>query len=88
MANIKSAKKRILVSKARQARNRARKSELKTYLKKFEQAVLNKDRAAAEEAYKVAIKTVDRAVARGILHRNNAARKKSKLTLQLNSLQG
>lgn len=88
MANIKSAKKRILVSKARQARNRARKSELKTYLKKFEQAVLNKDRAAAEEAYKVAIQTVDRAVARGILHRNNAARKKSKLTLQLNSLQG
>ena len=88
MANIKSSKKRILVSKARNARNKARKSELRTYLKKFDQAVLNSDKAAAEEAYKVAVKSVDRAVSKGILHRNTAARKKSRLTLKLNALQG
>lgn len=87
MANIKSAKKRILVSRARHARNKAKKSELKTYLKKFEQAVLSNDKAAAEEAYKQAIKVVDRAVAKGILHKNNAARKKSRLTLKLHALQ-
>ncbi len=86
MPNIKSAKKRVLLSEARNARNKAERSALKTTLKKFDAAVTEGNRTEAEGAYKVAVKTVDKAVAKGILHKNNAAHKKSALTLKLNSL--
>ena len=79
MPNIKSAKKRVLLSEARNARNKAERSALKTTLKKF-------DAAVAEGNRKVAVKTVDKAVAKGILHKNNAAHKKSALTLKLNAM--
>ena len=86
MPNIKSAKKRVLLSEARNARNRAERSALRTTLKKFNAAVAEGNRTEAEGAYKVAVKTVDKAVAKGILHKNNAAHKKSALTLKLNGL--
>ena len=86
MPNIKSAKKRVLISEERNARNKANRSALKTTLKKFDAAVAEGNRAEAEGAYKVAVKTVDKAVAKGILHKNNAAHKKSALTLKLNGL--
>ena len=86
MPNIKSAKKRVQLSEARNARNRAERSALKTTLKKFDAAVTEGNRTEAEGAYKVAVKTVDRAVAKGILHKNNAAHKKSALTLKLNAM--
>ena len=86
MPNIKSAKKRVLVAEARNARNRAEKSALKTAIKKFEAAAEEGNRTEAEGAYKVAVKTVDKAVAKGIVHKNNAAHKKSALTLKLNSV--
>ena len=86
MPNIKSAKKRVLISKARNARNKAERSALKTTLKKFDAAVTEGNRTEAEGAYKVAVKTVDKAVAKGILHKNNAAHKKSALTLKFNAL--
>ncbi|HHT16872.1 MAG TPA: 30S ribosomal protein S20 [Papillibacter sp.] len=86
MPNIKSAKKRVLVIKARSARNKAARSEMRTLLKKFELAVAEGNRAAAESAYKVAVKTVDSAVAKGLIHKNNAANKKSKMTRKLNAL--
>ena len=86
MPNIKSAKKRVLISEARNARNRAERSALRTTLKKFNAAVAEGNRTEAEGAYKVAVKTVDKAVAKGILHKNNAAHKKSALTLKLNGL--
>lgn len=88
MPNIKSAEKRVLVTKVKTERNKAAKSLLKTNLKKFDAAVANGDRSEADSAYKAAVKTVDQAVTRGLLHKNNAARKKSQLTLKLNSLQG
>ena len=86
MPNIKSAKKRVLLSTARNNRNKADRSALKTALKKFEAVAAEGNRTEAEGAYKVAVKTVDKAVAKGILHKNNAAHKKSALTLKLNSI--
>ena len=86
MPNIKSAKKLVLLSTARNNRNKADRSALKTALKKFEAVAAEGNRTEAEGAYKVAVKTVDKAVAKGILHKNNAAHKKSALTLKLNSI--
>ena len=86
MPNIKSAKKRVLISEARNARNRAERSALRTAVKKFEAAAVEGNRTEADSAYKVAVKAVDKAVVKGLLHKNNAARKKSSMTLQLNKL--
>ena len=86
MANIKSAKKRILVNRAKALRNQMVKSQLKTTIKKFNLAVESGDKASASELYKLAIKKVDQAVAHGILHKNNAARKKSQFTLKFNAM--
>ena len=86
MPNIKSAKKRVLVAKERNERNKANKSALKTAVKKFEAAAAEGNRTEAEGAYKVAVKMVDKSVAKGILHKNNAAHKKSAMTLKLNRI--
>ncbi len=86
MPNIKSAKKRVLLSKAANEKNKAEKSALKTVLKKFDAAVVEGDRAKADIAYKEAVKAIDKSVTKGILHKNTAARKKSSATLKLNKL--
>ena len=86
MPNIKSAKKRVLISKVQNERNKAAKSALKTVIKKFEAALESGDKALAEGAYKAAVKAVDQAVNKGILHKNTAARKKSSMTLKINKL--
>ena len=86
MANIKSAKKRILVNQAKALQNQMVKSQLKTVIKKFNAAVESGDKAAASEAYKLAVKKVDQAVAHGILHKNNAAHKKSAFTKKYNEM--
>ena len=86
MPNIKSAKKRVLVAEARNARNKANKSALKTAMKKFEAAAAEGNRTEAEGAYKAAVKMVDQSVKKGVLHKNNAAHKKSAMTLKLNSI--
>ncbi len=83
MPNIKSAKKRVELTKVYAARNQAKKTALKTSIKKFD-AVIAEGGAQASDAYKAAVKCVDRAVASGILHKNTAARKKSQLTLKYN----
>ena len=77
MANIKSAKKRILVNQTKPLQNQMVKSQLKTIIKKFNNAVESGDKAQASELYRLAVKKVDQAVAHGILHKNNAAHKKS-----------
>ena len=82
MANIKSAIKRVKVNKVKAAANKARKSELKTVLKKANLAA--ESGANKEEAIKAAIKRVDQACAKGLLHKNCAARKKSQLAKKLN----
>ena len=63
MPNIKSAKKRVLVTKVKDARNQAARSQLKTILKKFDAAVASEDKTAAESAYKTAVKALDKAAA-------------------------
>ena len=83
MTIIKSAKKRVLVSKINNASNRAAKTELKTMVKKFDAAVVAGGDAAAA-AYKNAVKTIYQAAAKGIIHKNTAARKKSNLVSKLN----
>ncbi len=86
MPNIKSAKKRVLVSKMQNEKNRAAKSALKTQLKKFD-AALEVGGEAAQEAFKATVKAIDRAATQGILHKNTAARKKSQIAGKFNSVQ-
>ena len=86
MPNIKSAKKRVLVSKAQNEKNKAAKSLLKTNIKKFQSAAAAGDKEAAAAAAKVAVATIDKSVSKGILHKNTAARRKSSIAAKLNSL--
>ncbi len=86
MANIKSAKKRILVIETKTMRNKTIKSKVKTMIKKVELAVAEGDKAAAESALKNAISEINKAASKGIYHKNNAARKISRLTLAVNKL--
>jgi small subunit ribosomal protein S20 len=86
LANIKSAKKRILVSETRAARNKSIRSEVKTSIKKVEAAVAASDKAAAEAALKSAVSTIESASSKGVYHKNNAGRKVSRLTKLVNTL--
>ena len=86
MANIKSAKKRILVNQTKALQNKMFRSQLKTDVKKYYAALESGDAALAQETYKQAVKKIDQAVAHGILHKNNAARKKSRFTNMLNAM--
>ncbi len=87
MPNIKSAMKRDVKSKAEQAANKAKKTALKTTLKKFDAAVAQGDKEAAAETYKVAVKTVDRAALKGLIHKNNAAHKKSAMASKISTME-
>lgn len=84
MANIKSAKKRILVSREDAAKNKAFKSEMKTLIKKADLAI-STNAADKEDAVKAATIKIDQAVNKNILHKNNAARKKSAFAKKLNA---
>lgn len=86
MANIKSAKKRILVNRNKALQNKMFKTQLKTLIKKYDAALASGDKEAAMAAYKLAVKKIDQAVGRGILHKNNAAHKKSSFTIKLNKM--
>ena len=86
MANIKSAKKRILVNRTKAARNKSIKSAVKTSIKKVEVAVENKDKAAAEAALKDAVSTISKATSKGVYHKINCARKVAHLSKAVNSI--
>ena len=86
LANIKSAKKRILVNETKAARNKAIKSKVKTYVKKVETAVAKKDAETAKAALKDAIVEINKAGSKGVYHKNNCARKVSRLTKAVNSI--
>ena len=86
MANIKSAKKRILLTETRAARNKSIRSEVKTAIKKVEAAVAANDKEAAKAALAVAISTIESASSKGVYHKNNAGRKVSRLTKLVNTL--
>ena len=86
MPNIKSAKKRVNVTKTKTLKNRMFKTMFKTTLKKFEAAIAEGNKAEAEVAYRNAVSVLDKAASKGIIHDNAAARKKSRFTQKLNTL--
>ena len=86
MANIKSAKKRILVNRANADRNKAIRSEVKTAIKKVYAAVDAGDKAVAQQELIAATKTIEMAASKGVYHKNNVARKVSRLTKLVNSI--
>ena len=79
LANIKSAKKRVEVSKKRYEKNKAIKSSVKTAMKKVDAAVAAGDKAAAQAALLNATSVIDKAATKGVYHKNNASRKVSRL---------
>ena len=86
MANIKSAKKRILVSRKRADRNKSVRSRIKTAVKKVDVAIEAGDKAAATEALRAAVSELDKATKKGIYHKNTTARKVSRMTKAVNAL--
>ena len=86
MANIKSAKKRILVNRTKAERNKAIRSEVKTAMKKVFAAVEANDKEAAMAALLAATATIDKAATKGVYHKNNASRKVSRLAKAVSNL--
>ncbi len=86
MANNPSARKRIRQTEVRTARNQARRSRVRTFVKKVEQAIASGDRKAAAEALRVAQPEMQRTVTKGVAHLNTVARKLSRLTARIKSL--
>ena len=86
MANIKSQIKRIKTNEIRTERNKAVKSELRTWIRKFRDAAASGDAAAAKDALATASKKLDKAVAKGVIHANQAANRKSALTQLVNQV--
>ncbi len=86
MPNIKSAKKRVLVTEKKAQQNKAIKSALKTSIKKFLAAVNAGDKETAEKIYPETVSAIDSAATKGILHKNNANNKKAKLAKKLAAL--
>ena len=87
MANIKSAKKRVLVNETRAARNKAIKSKVKTAIKKVNVAVGDKDVETAKTALKAAIVEISKAGTKGVYHKKTVSRKISRLTKTVNAIE-
>ena len=87
MANIKSAKKRVLVAQTRTERNKAIRSKVKTYIKKVNAAVEASDKSAAETALKEAVSEIDKAATKGVYHANTASRKVARLSRTVAAMQ-
>jgi small subunit ribosomal protein S20 len=86
MANTSSARKRIRQTEKRTERNRARKSRVRTFLRKVEVAIAGGDKAAAQAAFQAAQPELQRAAGKGVLHANMVARKLSRLSARIKVL--
>jgi len=86
VANIKSQIKRNKQNEKAHERNRAVKSELRTHVRKFREAVETGDVAAATSALQVASRKLDKAVSKGVIHKNQAANRKSAIAKKLSEL--
>ena len=86
MANIKSAKKRIVVNQARADRNKAVRSGVKTAVKKVYTAIDANDKEAAKAALLSATGAIEKAASKGVYHANYASRKVSRLNLAVNKM--
>lgn len=86
MANTASARKRIRQIERRTLRNHARKSRIRTFVRKVEAAIASNDKAAAETALRAAQPELQRAASKGVVHRNMVARKISRLTARVKAI--
>ena len=84
MPNIKSAKKRVIISEKKAAGNASAKSSLSTSVKKAKVAIANNDETSAATVKAACVK-LDKAAAKGLIHKNAAARKKSRMVKALNA---
>lgn len=88
MANIKSQKKRILTNAKAQSRNKSVRSEVKTAIKKVQDAVAAGDKAAATEKLQAANRALDKAASKGVVHKNQAANRKSGIAKLVDGVEG
>ena len=86
MANTEQSKKRARQSEAKYAVNKARRSRIRTYVRKVEEAIASGDAAAAAEALKNAQPELARGVTKGVMHKNTASRKVSRLASRVKAL--
>jgi len=86
VAHSLSAKKRVRQNAKRRLINRARKSQIKTQIKHFEEALSSGNVEAADEQYRLVVKKLDKTAATSTMHKKTAARKKSRLAKRLNQL--
>lgn len=86
MAHTISAKKRIRQTERRTDRNKARRSRIRTFVRKVEEALESGDKGAAESAFKAMMPEMHRGVSKGLLHKNTAARKLSRLSARIKAL--
>ena len=86
MANIKSAKKRILVNQTKAERNKAIKSSVKTAFKKVRVSIEAQDKEAAKAELLNATTVIDKAASKGVYHKNTASRKVSRLAKAVNEI--
>lgn len=86
MANTPQSKKRARQNERRYAVNKTRRSRIRTYLRKVEEAIASGDKDAAAEALKVAQPELMRGVTKGVFHKNTAARKMSRLSARVKAI--
>lgn len=86
MANNASARKRIRQTATRTARNTARKSRMRTFVKKVETAIASGNKAAAADALRAAQPEMQRASGKGVIHSNSVARKLSRLSARIKAI--
>ena len=86
MANTPSAKKAARKIARRTQVNKARRSRMRTFLRKVEEAILSGDKEAARAAFKVAEPELARAAAKGVIHKNTASRKISRLSSRVKAV--
>ena len=86
MANTKSARKMIRKIARRTEVNRSRRSRVRTFLRKVEEAIAKGDQDAAKTAFQAAQPELHRAVSKGVVHRNAAARKLSRLSSRIKAI--
>lgn len=85
MPNIKSQKKRVLITKEENARNNSKKTEVKNVIKKFEKAIEEKRLDDAKAQLALVMSAIDEAKSDGIYHVNTAARKKARFAKMLDA---
>ena len=86
MANTRSAKKMVRKIERRTEVNKARRSRVRTYVRKVEEAIAAGDKSAAQEAFKVAQPELMRAAGKGVMHKNTSSRKVSRLSKRIGAM--